>query len=226
MQGTRGRLTRRELRQDEFVNRILAAWAYVEENYVRVLAAGGGLVVLILLGVFVMYQMDAQAREAVEAEGRVRVLLLQGQVDDAILDAERVAETYGGDAAAGRALQLAGGLYFETGRYAEARAAFERYLQAFGAAGPARYSAWSGIAAAMEEQGDPAGAAARYLAFADEFVDSPFAPNALREAARCFRVSGDTVQARMLLQRLLDRYAKSPAARSAEEDLKQMGGVG
>lgn len=226
MQGTRGRMTRRELRQDEFINRILAAWAYVEENYVRVLAIGGGVVVLILIGVFVMQQMDAQAREAVEAEGRVRVMLLQGQVDDAILDAERVAEAYGGDAAAGRALQLAGGLYFETGRYAEARAAFEKYLQDFETTGPARYSAWSGIAAAMEEQGDPAGAAARYQAFADEFADSPFAPNALREAARCFRASGDTAQARMLLQRILDRYARSPVARSAEEELKQMGGDG
>ncbi|MCE2437812.1 MAG: tetratricopeptide repeat protein [Candidatus Latescibacteria bacterium] len=226
MQGTRGRMTRRELRQDEFVNRILAAWAYVEENYVRVLAIAGGVVVLFLIGVLVMHQMDAQAREAVEAEGRVRVLLLQGQVDDAILDAERIAEAYSGDAAAGRALQLAGGLYFETGRYAEAQAAFERYLQEFDGWGPARYSAWSGIAAAMEEQGDQAGAAAKYQAFADEFVDSPFAPNALREAARCYRVSGNTVQARMLLQRILDRYARSPVAQSAEEELKQMGGVG
>lgn len=226
MQGSRGRLTRRELRQDEFVNRILAAWAYVEENYVRVLAAGAGVVILILIGVFVMHQMDTQAREAVEAEGRVRVLLLQGQIDDAILDAERVAEAYSGDAAAGRALQLAGGLYFETGRFAEAQAAFERYLQAFDTAGPTRYSAWSGIAAAMEEQGDLAGAAAKYLAFADEFVDSPFAPNALMEAARCYRLSGDTVQARTLLQRILDRYARSPVAQSAGEELNQMGGVG
>lgn len=226
MQGARGRLTRRELRQDEFVNRTLAAWAYVEENYVRVLAAGAGVVILILIGVFVMHQMDAQAREAVEAEGRVRVLLLQGQIDDAILDAERVAEAYSGDAAAGRALQLAGGLYFETGRFAEAQAAFERYLQAFDTAGPTRYSAWSGIAAAMEEQGDLAGAAAKYLAFADEFVDSPFAPNALMEAARCYRLSGDTVQARTLLQRILDRYARSPVAQSAGEELNQMGGVG
>ena len=226
MQGTRGRMTRRELRQDEFVNRILAAWAYVEENYVRALAIAGGVVVLFLIGVLVMHQMDVQAREAVEAEGRVRVLLLQGQVDDAILDAERIAEAYSGDAAAGRALQLAGGLYFETGRYAEAQAAFERYLQEFDGWGPAGYSAWSGIAAAMEEQGDQAGAAAKYQAFADEFVDSPFAPNALREAARCYRVSGDTVQARVLLQRILDRYARSPVAQSAEEELKQMGGVG
>ena len=226
MQGSRGRMTRRELRQDEFINRVLAAWAYVEENYVRVLAIGGGVVVLILLGVLVMRQMDAQALEAVEAEGRVRVLLLQGRVDDAILDAERIAETYAGDAAAGRALQLAAGLYFEAGRYAEAQAAFERVLQEFDAAGPARYSAWSGIAAAMEEQGDPAGAAARYLAFADEFANSPFAPNALREAARCYRVSGDTVQARSMLQRILDRYATSPVSRRAEEELKQMGGVG
>ncbi len=226
MQGSRGRLSRRELKQDEFANRILAAWAYVEENYVRVLAVGGGVVVLILLGVFVKQQMDAQAREAVEAEGRVRVLLLQGQIDDAILEAERIADAYSGETAAGRALQLAGGLYFEMGRHAEAQAAFEKYLKEFEATGPTGYSAWSGVAAAMEEQGDPAGAAARYKAFADEFEDSPFAPNALKEAARCFRASGDTDQARTLLQRILDRYSNSPVVRSAEEELKQMGGIG
>ena len=226
MQGTRGRLTRRELRQDEFVNRILAAWAYVEENYIRMLVAVAGVVILILLGVYVMHRMDVQAREAVEAEGRVRVLLLQGQVDDAILEAERIADAYGGEAAAGRALQLAGGLYFETGRYAEAQAAFEKYLQEFDAMGPTGYSAWSGVAAAMEEQGNPAGAAARYQAFADEFEDSPFAPNALKEAARCYRVSGDSDQARILLQRILDRYSRSPAVRGAQEQLGQMGGTG
>ncbi len=226
MQGTRGRLTRRELRHDEFVNRILAAWAYVEENYIRMLVAVAGVVILILLGVYVMHRMDVQAREAVEAEGRVRVLLLQGQVDDAILEAERIADAYGGEAAAGRALQLAGGLYFETGRYAEAQAAFEKYLQEFDAMGPTGYSAWSGVAAAMEEQGNPAGAAARYQAFADEFEDSPFAPNALKEAARCYRVSGDSDQARILLQRILDRYSRSPAVRGAQEQLGQMGGTG
>lgn len=225
MQGPRGRMTRRELRQDEFVNRMLAAWAYVEENYVRVLAAGAGVVVLILLGIFIMNRMDAQAREAVDAEGQIRILLLQGRVDDAILEAERVSETYSGEAAAGRALHLAGGLYFETGRHAEAQAAFERYLQEFDATGPTGYSAWSGVAAALEEQGDSAGAAARYKAFADEFEDSPFAPNALKEAARCYRISGDTGQARILLQRILDRYSRSPVVRSAEEELKQMGGI-
>ena len=69
MQGTRGRLSRRELRQDEFAKRILVAWAYVEENYIRVLAVGAGVAVLILLGVFVMHRMDARAMEAVEAGG-------------------------------------------------------------------------------------------------------------------------------------------------------------
>ena len=190
------------------------------------LVAVAGVVILILLGVYVMHRMDVQAREAVEAEGRVRVLLLQGQVDDAILEAETNCRCLWWEAAAGRALQLAGGLYFETGRYAEAQAAFEKYLQEFDAMGPTGYSAWSGVAAAMEEQGNPAGAAARYQAFADEFEDSPFAPNALKEAARCYRVSGDSDQARILLQRILDRYSRSPAVRGAQEQLGQMGGTG
>jgi TolA-binding protein len=217
------RMTKQELKQDEFVNKIMNAWEYVKENYPKVIAVIGGIVIVVLIGVFIKQQADEQTRASVEALGEVRIALLQGQIDNAIVQAERVAENYNGKPAAGQALHMVGNLYFDSGRYAESQVAFQSYLDNYGSEGPMGYASWSGIAACLEEQGDPAGAADKYIAFADQNRDSAFTPMALKEAARCVKTAGNTDRSIALLKRVTAEYPESGAAQSATAELKKLG---
>jgi TolA-binding protein len=217
------RMTKQELKEDEFVNKIMNAWGYVKENYPKVIAVVGGVVILILIGVFIKQQADEQTRASVDALGEVRIALMQGQIDNAIAQAERVAENFSGKSAAGQALHMVGNLYFDSSRYAEAQVAFQSYLDNYGSEGPMGYASWSGIAACMEEQGDVAGAADKYVSFTDMASQSPFAPMALKEAARCQQSTGNSDGSIALLKRIIDSYPKSSAARSAKAELKKLG---
>ena len=217
------RMTKQELKEDEFVNKIMNAWGYVQENYPKVIAVLGGFAILILIGVFINQQADEQTRASIEAFGEVRIALMQGQIDNAIMQAERVEENYSGKPAAGQALHMVGNLYFDSSRYAEAQVAFQSYLDNYGSGGPMGYASWSGIAACLEEQGEIAGAADKYISFADMATQSPFAPIALKEAARCRQASGNTERSIVLMKRIIGLYPESAAARSAKAELKRLG---
>lgn len=225
MQRSSRRLTKQELKEDEFVNKVMAVWAYVQDNYPKVIAGVGAVIIVILVGVMIRQQAEQARRAAVEALGSVRVSLMQGQVEAAILEAERVAEEYSGKPAAGQALQMLGNIYFDAGRRAEAQAAFQRYLDEYGAEGAWGYGAWSGVAACLEEQGDAAGAGEKYLAYASKFPKSAFAPLALQEAARCFRLADAPERARSALQKIVDGYPDSQSARTAQAELGMMGAL-
>lgn len=223
MQRAHGRLTKKDLKEDELVTRALQMWAYIEKNYPKLLAGLGAIVVVALAGMLIKNQSDQQTQASIDALGNVRIALHQGKVEDAVFQAERVAEEYSGKPAAGQALLLLGGLHYDLGRYAEAQTAYQGYLSTYGDEGPAGYAAWGGIAACLEEQGSYVEAAEKYVAYADQYGTSPFAPIVLKEASRCYVNAGDLEKAQGVLQRIVKDYPKSSIVRSAKAELRQMG---
>jgi outer membrane protein assembly factor BamD (BamD/ComL family) len=223
MQRAHGRLTKKDLKEDELVTRVLQAWGYIEKNYPKFLAGLGAIVVAVLAGMFIKSQSDQQTQASIDALGDVRIALHQGKVEDAVFQAERVAEEYSGKPAAEQVLLLLGGLYYDLGRYAEAQTTYQGYLSTYGDEGPAGYAAWIGIAACLEEQGSYVEAAEKYVAYADQYRASPFAPIVLKEASRCYAGAGNPEKAQGALQRILKDYPKSSIVRSAKAELRQMG---
>ena len=223
MKRAHGRLTKQDLKEDELVNRALMAWTYVEENYTRILAGVGVVIVAVLVGVYIRHEGQRKARASNDALGEARIALFQGRVDDALAQAQTIADEYADSPAAGQALVLRSNILFSQGKFAESEAAYRSYLKDFGDEGAPGYGARSGIAACLEEGGNPIGAGEEYLGYADRLPDSAFAPLALREAARCFEQAGDLQRARAALQRIVDRYSNDRIARAAAAELRQMG---
>ena len=122
-------------------------------------------------------------------------------------------------------MAILGNLYYGAGRFSEARAIYEKYLDIYGAEGPEGFGAWTGVAACMEEEQKFVEAAEQYAAYAGKQPGSPFAPLALRDAARCYRLAGDFDGARRMLQQIVDRYSESPVDREAKAGLALMEGV-
>jgi tetratricopeptide (TPR) repeat protein len=223
MKRAHGRLSKQDLKEDELVNKALQAWAYIEQNYTRILAVLGVVVVVVLIGVYLRYESRRQARVSIDALGEARIALFQGRIDEALAQAQDIIDDYGDGPAVGQALMLQSNVLFGQGRYAESKAAYERYMREYGDEGAAGYGAWSGIAACLEEEGNPRGAGEEYLAYVDRMPESAFAPLALREAARCFEHAGDLDRARAALQQIVDRYSDNRLARVAKAELRQMG---
>ena len=194
MQGHRGRITKKELKEDEFVTRAVQVSEYIQGNYPKVLAAIGALLIVILIGVFVRNEIGRREKESVEALGNARVSLMSGNIEEALHKAERVVNDYAGKPAASQATLFLGDVNFGQQQWAQARSYYETYLDEYGSEGPGGFGAWTGVAACMEEQGNVTEAGREYLAYTDRHVTSPFAPIALSEAARCFDAAGDAAQ--------------------------------
>ena len=225
MQRPRKRLTKKDLKEDEMVTWVLKASTYIEKNYPKLLAAVGAVLVAVLIGVFIRYQAGRERQKAIAASGELQVLVFEQRIGDAIVQAERLADEYDGEAVAADALMVLGNLYFDLGRYAEAQASYQRYLDRYGDAGPGAYGAWAGVAACMETQENYDQAAAKYVAYVETHGTSPFAPTALKEASRCYTLAGNDAKAQEVLERIVESYPETEMARSARAELQQLQGI-
>ena len=215
--------TKEELKEDEVLVAFFKLWNYAELNYPRILAGIGVVVVVVLIGVFIRNYQAQQEIDAQSALGEVDIALLQGAPEDALVRAEQVAGKYGGKAAAKYAQIAVANIHFESERYAEAQAAFQQYLDDHGSEGPTGFGAVNGLAASLESQQLFSEAAARFLAYADAFGNTPFAPIALKEAARCFKIADDVPKAESLYRRIIEDYPESNVARTAKSELRFLG---
>jgi predicted negative regulator of RcsB-dependent stress response len=220
------RLTKEELHDDEFVSALYGVIRYVEENYPKVLAGIGVVVVIGLIGYFIQESANRRATAAIDAIGTVQVALMQGNTSTAITNAQSVIRDYEGEPVAGQALTTLANIYFDQGRFDEATTHYRQFLSATDAKlGPEAFGVWSGIASSMEAQGNVSGAAQQYLSYADSHSETPYAPLALIQAARTYKLSGSTDSAVNAYQRIVSQYSDSPAAISAKNELGILGVV-
>lgn len=218
------RLTKEELHEDQFTASLFRLIGYCEREYPKILAGVGVLVVVGVIGYFIQDSAQKRTQAALDAIGDVQVSLMQGNTSSAITKAQAIVRDYSGDHIAGRALVTLANIYYDQGRYDEAITHYRQFIDtAERQDGPEVYGAWAGIAAATEAQGNAIGAAQQYLGYADKHGDTPFAPIALSEAARCYTVAGDLEKARQTYLRIRDDYPESPAARTAATELGILG---
>lgn len=222
----RDRLSKEELHDDEFTAAIYRFIGYAEQNYPKLLAGLGAVVVAVLIGFFIQSSAEKRTQAALDAIGDVQVALMQGNTSSAITKAQAIVRDHSGEDVAGRALVTLANIYYGQGRYDEATSHYRQYLDATAdPEGPEAYGAHAGIAASMEAQGNVVGAAQQYLSYADQHGNTPFAPLALSEAARCYQAAGQSDQASQIYQRIRTDYASAPTARTAETELELMGTV-
>ena len=136
--------------------------AWFETRKRPVLWASGAVVVAGVVIGFMIWHRGARQTSASEALSKVtsRGVTPPGASDapQALL---KVAAEYPDTAAAGRALLLAGAGLFTEGKYAEAKAQFERYLRAY-AESPFTGQALLGVATCLDLQGKTNEAIAAY----------------------------------------------------------------
>ena len=223
MQNPRKRLSKEKIKEDEVISAFFKAWGWVEENYPRLLAGLGAVIAIVLVVAFVNDGNKRKSLEALDVLGEAQIALFEGNTAEALLKAEKVANDYEGENAAGQALLLLGNVQYEMDRHVEAQVTFQRYLDGFGSEGPGGFSAWTGIASCLEIQGNSIEACSKYAAYADGNATASFASLALKESGRCYLSAGDTEKAKAQFKRILDEYSSASAARFAKAELNKLG---
>jgi predicted negative regulator of RcsB-dependent stress response len=140
----------------------LAAWFHA--NRQRVIAITSAvLVIAAIIGIY-FWHKDYRETEANNALSNIKLPAPSREAQANPADAQpyvSVADEYAGTSAASRALLMAGGTYFNAGKFDQAQAQFGRFLAEYPDS-PLANQASLGIAASLEAQGKVPEAAARY----------------------------------------------------------------
>ncbi len=222
MSGEKQKLTKEELREDEFIEWLMDAADYIR-NHAQTFAGGAIAVLAVILAI--NFFIESQETAKVDATARLGDMLMaeqSGQIDEAIRIAEDLLTTYAGTPAAGQGTVLLGNLHFSQGRYADALRYFDSYLADYVPVDVLTNAAESGLAACLEAQGQLDEAARRYEEIARQFSGTAPAALAQMNAARCYGMLGKHGKQRELLEAVRDQYARFPVAARARTQLEML----
>ena len=218
----RKRLTKREIKEDQFVTWVVQASAFVQQR-VKELAIGVGAVLLTVVVVVSIVQYGKhRVAAAADLLAEVEVAKRSGKALDEITDLyAQVIDKYGGTSSGAQAQIGLAEAKLAAGDTEGARAAFQQYLRKHKGDDPLlSYAAWSGIGACFEDEGRYVEAAEHYQAFWERHPKSPYTPQALLDSARDFELAGQPEKAREVLQRILDQYENAGVTYQARRQLK------
>ena len=216
------KITKSELREDQFVEWILKASDYVQER-LRIFAGGAaGVVVLMVVVHFIIQAQESARLDATERLGSIKVAEQEGRIDSVMILSERLIEERSGTPAAAQAVVILANRYFIQGRYADAQRLFQVYLDDYGQSDILTFAAWRGSAACLEAQGQLREAAGKYQEYAAAHPDNMQAALALLEAARCYGMAGEVDRQKSILDRIIKEFGASPVAARARDEINML----
>jgi tetratricopeptide (TPR) repeat protein len=221
------KLTKRQLKQDQFLQHVYVALAWMRENPLASVGAVIALVAVVSLAVRIGGSAAGPSegnREAEEALIAARNEFAQGRLESGAEALREVKQRYRSDRAGREAAYLLGNSLFELGDYAAAQTAFEDFMREPLYEDLLLDGARLAIAACKEESNDLSGAVGDYRQLWTSGNSPGTRVQAALAAARVARAQGQDGQAREFYQGIVDQYPKSPEAEDARFKLLELPG--
>ena len=219
MSSERRKLSKSELREDEFVEWIMEAVEYVKE---RARLFVGGAVAAIAVIVAINYFIESKEADRLKAAallGDVLMVEQGGEPTEAVRLAEELVSAYAGTPAAAQGTIILANLYYAQGRYVEARGYYQRYLDNYEPLDVLAYAAQSGLGACLEAEGQLVAAAQHYETYAAQQAGTIREAMAQMEAARIYGLAGESNKQQALLEQVSRTFAQYPIAAQARAAL-------
>jgi tetratricopeptide (TPR) repeat protein len=207
---SRNRLSKKELKEDAFVQGAFEASHYIQEHMGKIV--GSIIGVLVLVGVAWMYfnfraETNAEAALAMfKAEG----LYINGQYALAATDFENLAGDYSGTVQGKKAVYFAADCYFNSGDFDRAMELYTQFRDGNGRKDPLMVNALVGMGACHEQFEEFPQAVESYreaLGLAEfEFQKVEI----LSAISRAHRLAGEVDQAIAALDEIIDTYPDNP----------------
>ena len=219
MSSERRKLSKSELREDEFVEWIMQAVEYVKER-ANLFVSGALAVVVVIVAInYFIESQEANQLKAAALLGDVLMVEQGGEPTEAIRLAEELVASYAGTPAAAQGTVLLANLHYAQGRYAEARGYYQNYLANYEPVDILAYAAQSGLGACLEAEGQLVAAAQHYEAYAAQQAGTIREAMARMEAARIYGLAGDSDKQQALLEEVSRTFSQYPIAAQARAAL-------
>ena len=219
MSSERRRLSKSELREDEFVEWIMEAVEYVKER-ARLFVGGAVAVIAVIMAInYFIESKEADRLKASALLGDVLMVEQGGEPTEAIRYAEELVSSYAGTAAAAQGIVLLANLHYAQGRYAEARGYYQSYLDNYEPVDVLVHAAQSGLGACLEAEGQFLAAAQHYETYAAQQAGTIREAMAQMEAARIYGLAGESDKQQALLKQVSRTFAQYPIAAQARAAL-------
>jgi TolA-binding protein len=217
---TRGRLTKKEMKQDKLVEFAYKAEAFYTANQKLVLGVVGAIVVVILAIILLRNSMQSARFEQSYDLTLAKMAYGTGKLDEAKPAFNKVVAE--GGSAGAEAKYFLARIAFEKGDYTQAEQEFKGFLKDFSGGEELECAAMSGLAATYEALKNDAEAAKLYEEVASKFSSNVFAPQALYEASRVHLKSNQQDKAVHDLETIRDKYSTATVAAQAKRDLDNL----
>jgi TolA-binding protein len=237
---SRARVTRHEMKHDEFVSTIGRATRWAEDHWRQMALALGAAVLVTLIATGVVWWRQRRNLQAEAALGAVTEAYhadLGAAAGDpsfptdadrsrAVIErADEVIESYGSTPAGERARYYRALSLYRDGEVEEAARELDRFVERYPDHFLAAFARWK-RAQIREQQGDLAGACEGYRALLDAQVPEFPSELAYLDLGRCLERSGQPGEAAATYRRLLEAYPESPYAADARQRLQPIEGEG
>jgi TolA-binding protein len=198
------RVSKQDLKQDGFqtlVEKTIAAYYRDRQKFL----IGAGLVVAVIVGIILLVQNTGKGVN-VQAEINFTEglgIYSSGNTEQAEQVFKDIASRFGREYVGAKAHFYLGNIYYNTERYAEAKAEFGRFLSRARKDPLLSPAAQMAIGNCEEQLGNHVAAARAYETVYRNYRKSPFAFEAMLAAARCLRQANQLDKAEAVYRRLL-----------------------
>jgi predicted negative regulator of RcsB-dependent stress response len=181
--------------QDASAEFLIKFWPWLEANRQRLIVMAVAVVVVLFFWYYIDTQKEQKAINAGQAYTQLQLSMAPNptvqQVSEAFL---KLASQYAGTIAAERAQLQAAAVLFDAGRYADAQAQFQKFLDANHGSSLAA-AAQLGVAASLESQNKLADAATAYRMVTTSYPNSAEALPAKFSLGSVLEAQGKTTEA-------------------------------
>jgi len=213
------KISKKEIKEDKFVEAALNAKAYVEENYQKVTIITAVIfgIVILFMGYRYVHNQNVERSSAILGEAQLEYHNLNYPKAKEFIS--RLMDEYSGTDAAEQGQFLLANLLFQEKDYEGAKTNFKEFIDTYDGSDILVASGYAGYAACLETE-DQFTEAGKYYEMAQKkdpgFVE---AANYLYLAALNFERAGDNAKAQKLFEKIVEDYDSSNRKDDAKTQL-------
>ncbi len=213
------KITKKELKEDKFVEAALKAKTYLEENSTQVFVAIAVVVALVILIMVYRNYHEKKVMQATALLGMAQVEYQNMNYAKAREFLNRLFEEYDGTEAATQGYFILANLNYQQEKYDEAETAFKKFIDNYNGSKILKASGLAGYAACLEHRGAHAEAAEYYVKAQKTAPDFVEAANYLYLAGLNYIKAGQKEKAKEVFELITEKYAKSNRVNDAKAQL-------
>lgn len=213
------KLTKKEIKEDKFVEAAMKARAYAEDNYkqVSLITAGVFILFLLIIGYNYVHTQTSERSTTLLGQAQLEYQNMNYTKARALLD--RLEAEYGGTDAADQGLLLLANLNYQQDKITEAADSYQAFTDNYSGSDILIASGYAGYAACQEKMTNNADAAQFYLKAQKADPNFVEASNYLYLAALNFITVNDFAAAKNALGKIINDYPDSQREQDAKAQL-------